>query len=251
MRIAHITDLHIDSEASLNHFMQSVHELKPEFVINTGDNDNSTDWRVRMKSLPSHFKSYYYVKGNHDFWGGNTFWGRSDIASDTHYIPNSLFVSVTNDTVLVGVDGWYDTGFGTTIPHPSTLNDVRFIGDFVGRSPEMQLRLMRVMGEEQAAFLKEKLLKTIEQSAASNIVVATHVPPFQEVLIKMDDEDDLSAFMGCAAAGRVIRSVADLNPDRNFTVLCGHTHRPYDVYVANNIRCIVGDAGKISFYDCP
>lgn len=251
MKIVHVSDLHTNDFVSLHPIEKAMKAIRPEFAIITGDIAEYLYWDDAMEAVGDYCRGdMFYVLGNHDYWGWDMIHKRSTLLRDFRYLHNRDAVSLSPHTTLVGVDGWYDTGFATEIPSPLKVADTFEIRDFQGRGPFVQTRMMKLMGEEQALSLQDKLIKALDHMGR-NIIIATHVPPFAESLVHYADEEDMSAFMGSAAMGRVIRECADKNPSYNFTVLCGHTHRASDQYLTNNLRCIVSAGGdQISVYDC-
>jgi hypothetical protein len=81
----------------------------------------------------------------------------------------------------------------------------------------------------------------------AQVYVALHVPPFAEACwhrgkIPTDANDPYLPHFTCRAAGDALLDLATLYPQRQITVLCGHTHGSGDVYLRDNLHIITGGA---------
>jgi hypothetical protein len=77
-----------------------------------------------------------------------------------------------------------------------------------------------------------------------NILIVTHVPPFVEACWyegKQSDDEYLPHFSN-PSAGVPIQEIAQSNPDRNFVVLCGHTHGKSEIKILPNLKVYTGGA---------
>ena len=70
------------------------------------------------------------------------------------------------------------------------------------------------------------------------------MPPFADACWhegRLSDDDWLPYFT-CAAVGEVLRELARARPDRQLTVLCGHTHGGGEAQIEANLRVLTGEA---------
>ena len=70
------------------------------------------------------------------------------------------------------------------------------------------------------------------------------MPPFREACIyegKISNDDWLPHF-SCKAVGDVLRDIMSQHPQRNLTVLCGHTHGSGTADILPNLRVHTGAA---------
>lgn len=221
-----------------------------DFFLVTGDIVNHYSNLSRtVEQLRNYTRARFgFVLGNHDFWGSGLSEAHYDLDTNENYIPNRMSVQLTSDTVMVGVDGWYSAD-GSENVSASHINDVFNIQEFAGKSNETRLRMMRNQSKLESSKLDNKL--SYVRDDYKNVIIATHVPPFNEVLVRRPNELDASIFMMSSHMNDVIRSHADKNKSVNYTVLCGHTHRYADMYLANNIRCVVASFCEHYIFDIP
>ncbi len=77
-----------------------------------------------------------------------------------------------------------------------------------------------------------------------HVIVLTHVPPFRESCWhegKVSDDNWLP-FFACKAVGDALREAMAAAPDRQMTVLCGHTHGSGEAQILPNLRVLTGGA---------
>jgi hypothetical protein len=74
--------------------------------------------------------------------------------------------------------------------------------------------------------------------------VLTHVPPFRDACWHEGriSDDDWAPHFTCHAAGQAILDVLRSHPDRQITVLCGHTHGRGIARLGSNLQVITGGA---------
>ena len=73
-------------------------------------------------------------------------------------------------------------------------------------------------------------------------MIATHVPPFREACWYegKTTNDDWAPFFVCGGVGDVLKEIAASTPDRQYTVLCGHTHHDGDATLLPNLHVHTG-----------
>lgn len=180
-----------------------------------------------------------FVLGNHDYYGGSIAGIRKIVGRfvepPLEWLPGCGPVTLTEGVGLVGHGGWGDARLGDFAASGVVLNDYvqirelqkvfdekAFNGVF-GRGTELE-KTLNGLGRQAARTLGPQL----EMAALDHdqILILTHVPPFREACWhegKISGDDYLPAF-ACGALGGVIRDAAGAYPEKQFTVLCGHTH---------------------------
>jgi len=189
----------------------------------------------------------YFVLGNHDHYGDSIAAVRDAVLElgvhhpAIQWLPPAGVLLLDETTVLVGVDGWADGRFGDPLTTPLVLNDDRLIAEVAAQPTRAgKLAVKQALADADAARLKV-LLERATATGADTIVIATHVPPFLEALPRTGRlaHPHWQPLLLCAATGQIIKECAANHPDRNFLVLCGHTHAATDVMVMPNLRCRV------------
>ncbi len=190
----------------------------------------------------------YFVLGNHDFYRGTIAGVRQKVVAlcaacpDLHWLPQSGVVALTENTGLVGHDGWGDGRLGHYWGLAVHLNDWRLIGEFIGLDPARRLETLHALGDEAAAHFATVLPEALERFR--HIVVVTHVPPFREACWydgRISDDNWLPHFT-CKAVGDVLARMMAAHPEHQMTVLCGHTHGAGEAQVLPNLRVLTGGA---------
>jgi hypothetical protein len=86
-------------------------------------------------------------------------------------------------------------------------------------------------------------------SRFNNILLLVHVPPFKESCWhegRISDDHWLPHFT-CKAVGDVLTEIMAEHPDKQMTVLCGHTHGAGETDILPNLHVKTGGA----VYGCP
>jgi hypothetical protein len=152
-------------------------------------------------------------------------------------------VSLDAGTALVGVDGWADGRHGDPLATRFVLNDDRLIGEIAAQPARpARLAVKRALADADGSRLRVLLDRAV--TTARTIVIATHVPPFVAALPRSGPlaQPGWPPLLVCGATGSVIRAAASDYPERQFVVLCGHTHAAMDVRSTANLRCVVAGA---------
>jgi len=191
----------------------------------------------------------YVVLGNHDHYGGSVARVRDAVIAlaeqreEIRWLPRAGAITLDDGVALVGVDGWADGRLGDAAGTPLVLNDDRLIEEIAAQqSRAAKLAVKRALAQADAERLRVLLERAV--GGARSIVIATHVPPFAEVLPKERhlDGPEWLPLLVCGATGEVIRRAARDHPDHRYLVLAGHTHVAADVSIAANLRCRVAGA---------
>lgn len=216
-------------------------------VVLGGDTGQARSVVGYLDTVATAGRPTYFVLGNHDFYGGSISGVRRIQAlcrdrRDLSWLPDAGVVALTDQTCLVGHDGWGDGRLGDYWALRVQLNDFLLIEELAGLSDRDRLARLNALGDEAAAHLRAVLPEALDRFG--HVLVAIHVPPFRDACWhegRISDDDWLPHFT-CAAAGEVLRAEAARQPDRAISVLCGHTHGAGEVLIAPNLRVITGGA---------
>lgn len=246
------SDLHWDHApvGSRQAFVDRILETPDPFVVLTGDISVASGLVADLEFLAAAAaRPLHFVLGNHDHYGSSVGKVRDAVIElaarrpDIQWLPPAGIVTLDEQTVLVGVDGWADGRHGDPLHTRLRLNDDRFIGELAAQpSRAAQLAVKQALADADAV----RLATLLERAAgtARHIVVATHVPPFPEALPTTGRLSSMEwlPLLVCEATGAVLRAAAAMHPAHQFLVLCGHTHVESDVMVLPNLRCRVAGA---------
>ncbi len=256
MKLAWATDIHLNflDDHERRQFLESLRGQADALVV-TGDIAESNSVGAALRQMGDMLEMpIYFVLGNHDFYRGSIAQTRAEVArlatesERLTYLTAGGVVELSPRTALVGHDGWADARLGDFWGSKVFLNDFVAIrelrlwkDEFTLDKPSLR-RMLEGLGDEAAAYLKSVLLPAAERY--SQVIVATHVPPFREAAWHegRSSGDDYLPFFACKAVGDVLLEVARSFPDCRILVLCGHTHGGGEVQVQENLRVLTGPA---------
>lgn len=254
MRVVWLTDTHFNllEPNQLVEFALSMREISPrvDAVLITGDISEFATVRKDLERFQNYARcTVWFILGNHDAYGASVREMKllAPTVRNCVWLTGAPPISLSQDTLLVGVDGWYDGVLGD--PRGFIMEDFRAIEDFRSKSYLACTAIARRIAESYAETL-EISLNAAMLSKPKKIVVATHVPPFEEAALyqgKRHDETTLPWFCSPVVGDTILQFAFEF-PDVQFQVLCGHTHCAADVQIAENLRVLVGAAecGKTS-----
>ena len=250
-RLAWLTDLHLNfaSPRSVEQLCRSVAEARADAVLLTGDIGEAHDVEAHLLALDARLGlPTYFVLGNHDFYQGGIKRVRDDVEAlgarspRLTYLTRTGVVPLTERTGLVGHDGWADGRLGQYDRSEVVLNDYLLIEEFIGIDKAARLERLHAMGDEAAAHLRSVLPEALERFR--HVVVLTHVPPFREACWHRGEvsNDEWLPHFSSKAVGEVLVDAMIALPDREMTVLCGHTHSAGEARILPNLRVLTGGA---------
>jgi Icc protein len=243
MRLAWLTDIHLNFLApdAVDAFLHGLSKVYCDGVIVSGDIGEAPDVALYLNALNTWLeKPIYFVLGNHDFYRGSIAGIREAVkllcAGRPHlrYLPNEGVIELTQKAGLVGADGWGDGRYGDYWGRRVSLND--WLDD------TKRLAKLHELGDESAAQLRATLPDALERF--DQVLVVTHVPPFRESCWhegRISDKDWLPHFT-CKAVGDVLLSAMKAHPEKQMTILCGHTHGAGEAQILPNLRVLTGGA---------
>lgn len=236
MRLIWLTDIHLNflSNPGIVDFGQMIKGKEPDAVVISGDISEAPILLEHLTLLVLQYqKPTYFVLGNHDFYRSSIKKTRDRVKTLkntlpwAHYLTTSKVLPLTEDTAIIGHDGWYDGLNGNYKSTPVMIADFDLISDYAFMPREGRLKIMRELTEEAQVYLRDQLIEAIE-TGFKNILVVTHVPPFRKAgwyRGKIQDPN-WAPFFSNKMVGTALKNVAKQHPDREITVICGHTHSP-------------------------
>lgn len=248
------------SEPKVRRFCEKITSCNPEAVIITGDISEASYLDIHLAWLSKYLAPLpiYFVLGNHDYYGGSIATVREfakrfndvNISENLFWLNVCDVVKLTDKTVLVGHDGWYDGQYANWFaPGVVIMNDYYSIAELrdvyavsqtsmVEGDPRVKtFAVMQRLANDCAIHIRDVLPKAC--GMAKNIVFATHVPPFAQNSVyngKMSDAKWLPNFSS-KLAGDALLEIAKSNPNNNFTILCGHSHGKAEYHPLPNMVC--------------
>jgi 3',5'-cyclic AMP phosphodiesterase CpdA len=250
-RMAWLTDIHLNFLESdqTQEFIQPLAGMPVDAFLLTGDMAEATDIAFYLEALDTQLaRPIYFVLGNHDFYHGSIARVRKQVEAlclarrNLHWLPHAGLVPLTEQTCLVGHDGWGDGRLGNYWGSWIVLNDWRLIEEFIGLTARGRLELLQSLGDEAGAHLRQVVPEALKRFP--HVVVLTHVPPFREACWhegRISNAQWLPHFT-CKAVGDVLAGAMTAHPDRRMTVLCGHTHGSGETQVLPNLNVLTGGA---------
>jgi predicted phosphohydrolase len=223
VRATWLTDIHLNfmRPLALRAFYDRVRGERPDVLLVTGDIGES-DSVVRFVDELAAIAPVYYVLGNHDYYRSSIEHVRG--RAPAGYLPALTPLQLTERTVVLGVDGWGDARCGD-LQSTVQLSDWQLIEDFapVRYDRAARLKLLQDLGTAEAFALGELLARA---PASEALVVLTHVPPFPEACVYdgAQSEPAWLPWFTCVATGEVLAEYARAHPEKQITVLCGHSH---------------------------
>jgi 3',5'-cyclic AMP phosphodiesterase CpdA len=253
MKLAWLTDIHLNflRPPGLEAFLDTLAGTEADAFIITGDIGEAHDVALHLNAIDNAVqRPVYFVLGNHDFYRGSIAGVREKVRQlcaacpNLHWLPDSGVVPLTDETCLVGHDGWGDGRLGDYYGTDVLLNDFGLIEEFGGFAESKDERLAKIhaLGDEAATYLRSVLPEALTRFR--HVVVATHIPPFRESCWHegKTSNDDWLPFFTCKAVGDVLAEAMASAPDRTMTVLCGHTHGGGEADILPNLRVLTGGA---------
>jgi predicted phosphohydrolase len=253
MKLAWLTDVHLNflDAAGVEEFFRAVADTPSDAILLSGDVGEAHDVAVHLHALDTAVRRpIYFVLGNHDFYRGSIAGVRSAVRAlcaacpTLHWLPDDGVGPLTDETCLVGHDGWGDGRLGDYHASDILLNDFGLIAEFGGfdEDPATRLAKMHALGDEAAAHFRSVLPGALERFR--HVLVVTHVPPFRDSCWHAGRISDVHwlPFFTCKAVGDVLAELMRAHPEREMTVLCGHTHGAGEAEILPNLRVSTGGA---------
>ncbi len=246
-----LSDIHLNflQPDQVETFFDSLAANPAAGVLISGDIAEAHNVALYLKQMDERLHCpIHFVLGNHDFYFSSIADVRNAIRElcavhpRLQWLPIAGVVPLTEVTALVGHDGWGDGRFGDYQASTVKLNDWRLIEDFNGLEKEARLPLLQALGDEAADHFRQVLPEALQRYR--QVLVVIHVPPFREACLYAGcvADDEWAPHFTCHAAGQILAETMTAHPDKQMTVLCGHTHVAADVQILPNLRVLTGGA---------
>jgi predicted phosphohydrolase len=251
MKLIWTSDVHLNflgkQPDMRNDFYQQLKEADGEVILITGDiAESECVVRYITEIMDYTQKPIYFVLGNHDFYGSNIAQVKRSVKS-LGWLGGKQFIELSATTALIGVDGWGDCRNGDYENSRLTMSDWIYIDDLrkeygKGMAP-LKKQLMR-LADLDANKLKRRVQKVLKNSSITRIIIASHVPPFEEVCLNAGKKSTPSGlpFFSSKCLGDAILPIAKKNPQVDFLWLSGHTHSRAKHKPCNNLQSKVARA---------
>lgn len=257
-KLTWLTDIHLNflEYDARKAFYKNILDTQCDAILISGDIAEAPNIVQLLNEMANVIqKPIYFVLGNHDYYRGTIEGVREEMMTltqkdnDLYWLPTSGLISLTDDVILIGQDGWADGRFGNYQNSNIKLNDERMIADLfqaaiLGR--QSLLQKMQQLADFDAAKLQDDLEKAVTKKPRK-IIVVTHIPPYKEACFhqgKMSD-DNWMPYFSSKATGDIIEQFATNNPSIEFLVLCGHTHSEAIYQPFENL---IVKSGKAKYY---
>lgn len=250
MRIASISDLHVDHAANRGALAKLAAEVRrrgADLLIVAGDvSHDDQQIEETLRSLGEAAPRVAYLPGNHDLWSpvpeprareDVDTWERyrdhlRRIAerAGAHYVPARPLL--LGPVALVGTCGWYDYSFvedwvraelGDAALAEKKLGPMSWLDGVMTafRGPDRALVDDATVARQMEAELSAQLAEVEARAEIEHVVVATHHQPFREVVFRTGTLpwEYFCAFMGSVGLGDVIRSGRKVR-----AAVYGHSH---------------------------
>ncbi len=251
LRLAWLTDLHFNflRAQQIDAFLRAAGAHPADAYLISGDIGEAHSLIPFLERIDAALqRPVYFVLGNHDFYFSSIKRVRRAVEKlcrelpRLSWLPQAGLVELTPDAALIGHDGWADGRCGDYQHSDVLLNDYFLIGEFLGLEKAARLEQMMALGDEAADYFRQALPAALERYR--QVIVATHVPPFKESCWHeggISDDNFLPHFT-CQAVGDVLGDAMRQHPDRQMTVLCGHTHGAGRAQILPNLLVLTGGA---------
>ncbi|MDF1685127.1 MAG: metallophosphoesterase [Legionellaceae bacterium] len=254
-KIAWVTDIHLNflKSAARKKFYKHVIETGADQILITGDIAEATNvCELLQEFVEVTGKSIYFVLGNHDYYHNSVAHVREKITAlckqnkKLIWLGEPKVVTLSNDAILLGHDGWADARYGDFEHSPINLNDSRLIAElyqaFLLSKSALKYEMQK-LADQDAKILEETITKAITANI-KQVIIATHVPPFPECSWHKDhpSDKDWLPYFASKATGDVIMAAARTYANVQFLVLCGHTHTATSIDFLDNLKIRAGGA---------
>ena len=258
MKLAWCADLHLDhaGDEGFRRFAEEVNNSGADMLVVCGDICGGTALASWLRRLGSEIQCpTKFVLGNHDAYGQSLVAARQtardlsgrglllfDRTPNVSWLSDGTMETLSDDTVLIGNDGWYDARAGTR--GRIIMNDFRYIYELrtpffiaVGLHEEIQR-----IADEAAKQLDEDLSKALTHRR--KVILATHVPPFPQAAWYQgrQSEPEYLPYFCSVCAGNVLVKHMGANSDKELLVLCGHTHGKGEAQILPNLKVLTAGA---------
>lgn len=251
MKLVWLTDLHLEflTPGLARAFIAEVAVETPDAILITGDISTARSIEYHLGMLAESLRCpIFFELGNHDFYHGS--FAQVDVLvqkvctrySNLTHLGYGEIIPLSEDAVLIGHRGWADGRAGAGSRSTIRLTDHQLIADFRQLHTEELFSYLHRLGDESADYIFKIASEALKK--AKTLVIATHVPPFVEASLYQNKPSgsDFAPHFVNFVMGRAILQLAEGHPDKNFVILCGHTHHPALYSPVSNVTVKVAGA---------
>lgn len=252
IKVAWLTDIHLNfvDHARLVRLCDEVKASGADAVLIGGDIAEARDVIWHLRELDEQLDlPIYFVLGNHDFYFGSINGVRREMAAFSAAMHRLTYltlarqpITIAPDIALIGHDGWADGRLGNYERSMIMMNDYRLIEEFADLDKQQRWDALQSLGDEAAAHIRQLLPAALAEHR--HVVLLTHVPPTRESCWYegQTSDDEWAPHFTCKAVGDAILEIMPRHPDRQLTVLCGHTHSAGESRPLENVVIHTGKA---------
>ena len=261
LTLTHLSDLHFDhcSEVQIVEFAK---QIISDVILITGDISTSHKFRNHIFLFERYTnRPIYYVLGNHDFYYSSINEFRNKVCDIDRmsqflkYLSSVPYIQLSNNTAIIGHDGWYDAN--NIISEEIYMNDWSLIKEYA-TTPDLNFYKIAQISKQicniSIKHIADSIAKVTKQKKnINNIIVATHVPPFEEIFQQISKSpetinsrrkrfDILKPWYLSNSMGILLKKAADTFPHIKFSIFCGHLHENASVKIKDNLYCYTSEA---------
>ena len=243
LRIALTADLHcgITSEKTIADLVERIAAEKCDLVLIAGDiGEPDRNFRAALRLFGGLDIPRALVAGNHDLWAGDYpsryLW--DDVLP--HVAEQNGFVWLDAENIILapfgicGTIGWYD--YSAKDPHLADYDNDRYAKE----KAQFNYDAIKIdwptsdrdFAAEVLAGFRARISALQKDRQIAQIAVLTHVPPFEEQIIRKPPDDFMwnvnNAYFGNLTLGREIQQY-----DKVRLVVSGHTHVGIDTRISH------------------
>ncbi len=248
------TDTHLNflrQPSAAKKFAAYLFEENPDAqgLIITGDISDGKRIEDHLRELAEGWeKPIYFVLGNHDYYGSS--WSTIDmqIQKLVSEIPNLHWLNEgfheIDGHAICGCGGWYDAYHGNSNSLVD-LNDFYEIRELLPHSRFRPLLLEEI--RRRAGFEADTLARHLREACKTDneiIIVGTHVSPYAGSAWHngKPSDNEWVPWFSSLSTGVTLDRFAENNPNKEFIVLCGHSHSPGTYQRRDNLIVLTGGA---------
>jgi predicted phosphohydrolase len=262
MKLDWITDPHLDhmkGAPALIKFVDKLHHRDSDGLIITGDIGESRTIYEFMGILSGAYqRPIYFVLGNHDYYGNWMKQTRDRVRAVCKSCPPGILnwmsdltepLMVSQDTAIIGHDGFYDGQCGLGAGSDLGMSDFRMgngifdLAEALAFGSSHLFDRLLSLAQTSADHLEKTIRKHVRQPI-KRVLIITHVPPFHEAsYFRGRPSNARSApYYVNKTMGDMLRRVTAEYPDIAFDVYAGHTHGKKHYQAEDNLNVYVGSA---------
>lgn len=257
-KIVWSTDIHLNflGKRQTRKFARTLLKEEPDIIVFSGDLSEAPRFEQDVQYLAAHLNNtpVYFVCGNHDYYRGSIEKRRKHLKRfynkdfQCKWLPNLGVTSLTEDTALIGHDGWYDGGYANWFHSSVVLNDYFCIEEFAinyRAIPDLCFKDLQKFAKQSADYFKKNIKLAFKKH--STVYLVTHVSPFKESCLnpengEMSDANWMPHFSSKASGDAILEAMKDIPDHKKLVILCGHTHAEACYYPLPNVICLAGHA---------